>query len=445
MFELLMDAYELTMARSYLENGMTGDAVFEYFVRRLPENRSFLISAGLEQAVEFLEQFHFSDEDLQWLSLDPRFNAPPLLNYLSKLRFTGNVDAVPEGTPIFANEPLIRVVAPLPVAQLIETRLMNIIHFETMIASKAARTVLIAPEKQLVDFGVRRAHGSEAGLLAARASYLAGFDGTSTLLAGRKYGIPTYGTMAHSFVEAHRSELDSFRNFAKTFPGTAVLLLDTYDTEAAARAITRAYAGWRREGIRFAGVRIDSGDLLQHSKNIRHILDEAGLKQVQIFASGSLDETIVQRLLIEGAPIDGFGVGTMLTTSGDAPYLDSAYKIQEYEGRPTFKLSEGKVTLPGRKQVFRFRNDDGTIRFDVIGLEGEEPPTDTEPLLLPAMRNGKRITPVLPLSQIRGSTLRNLADLPMSLRRLTHAIHPYPVEISPALLNLSQTARMAAA
>jgi nicotinate phosphoribosyltransferase len=340
---LLTDLYELNMMQAYLEAGMTEPAVFEFFVRKLPDTRGFLMAAGLEQAVEFLENAHFTEAELDWLAESGRFSKD-MLGYLARFRFTGAVDAMPEGTVFYPDEPILRVSAPLPEAQLVETRLINLLHFQTTIASKAARMVLAAPGKLLVDFGLRRAHGAEAGLLAARAAYLAGFAGTATTPALPLYGVPIYGTMAHSFVQAYDDETAAFEAFARSRPDNVVLLLDTYDTEAAARKVVALAPRLRRQGIALRGVRLDSGDLAAHAGKVRRILDRGGLPEVVIFASGGIDETVLRRFADAQAPIDGYGIGTSLTTSSDAAALDCAYKLQEYAGRPRRKRSEGKAT-----------------------------------------------------------------------------------------------------
>jgi nicotinate phosphoribosyltransferase len=431
---LLTDLYQLTMLDGYLAQGMEETAVFEFFVRRLPPTRGFLVAAGLEQALEYLEQLTVTDEELAWLAATGRFSAR-LLDYLATLQFTGDVHAMPEGTACFPNEPLLRVTAPLPQAQLVESRLINLLHLQTLIASKAARCVLAAPGTLLVDFGMRRAHGAEAALLAARASYLAGFSGTSTVLAGRRFGIPLYGTVAHSFIEAHDDEAQAFLHCARAQPTNIVLLLDTYDTEAAARTAVALAPRLRAEGLAITGVRLDSGDLAAHARRVRRILDAGGLAEVRIVASGDLDEAVLARLLADGAPIDGFGVGTRLDTSADAPFLDCAYKLQEYAGRPRRKRSEGKPTVPGRKQVYRREGPDGRMREDVVTIEGD--PQAGRPLLEPVMRGGRRVAASESLMQIRRRAAQELARLPDSLRRLD-APTPYPVAIAPALQQLAE-------
>jgi nicotinate phosphoribosyltransferase len=326
-------------------------------------------------------------------------------------------------------------VAPLPQAQLVESRLINILHFQCLIASKAARMKLAAPGKHLVDFGLRRAHGAEAGLFAARASYVAGFDGTATLLAEAAYGIPTFGTMAHSYVQAHDDEAEAFERFARARSDRLTLLLDTYDTLAAARKVVALVPKLVASGITIRSVRLDSGDLLQLSKEVRHILDEAGLGHVSILASGGLDEDAMARLVQAGAPIDAFGVGTSLTTSSDVPALDCAYKLQEYAGRPRRKTSSGKATWPGRKQVWRQYGPDGTMAGDVVGLQDELRQGET--LLIPVMRDGKRIHPAEDLNAIRQRTADQLDRLPDELRLLI-AETIYPVEISAAIRSLAE-------
>ncbi len=432
---LLTDLYQLTMMQGYYELGMTETAVFEYFVRKVPANRNYLVAAGLEQVLDFLEQLQFSSEELQWLAADGRFK-PAFLEQLAKLSFTGRVHAMPEGTVFFADEPVIRVTASLPEAQLIESRLINIAQYQTLVATKAARCVLAAPNKLLVDFGMRRAHGSEAGLLAARASYVAGFSGTATTLAGMLFGIPTVGTMAHSFVLAHDNESRSFEDFAHANPGNVVLLLDTYDTEAAAQELVAMAPRLIEQGITIQGVRLDSGDLAAHARRVRRILDEGGLAAVTIFASGDLDEYRLTELMETETPIDGFGIGSRLDTSDDVPHLSCVYKLQEYANIPRRKRSEGKATWPGRKQVFR-SFDGNTMTGDVIGLENED--TSGTPLLELVMDHGRRQEPREPLEAIRGRTAANLAQLPTPLRSLDTAAS-YPVEISGPVRKLAEEA-----
>jgi nicotinate phosphoribosyltransferase len=434
---LLTDLYQLTMLQTYYEQRMTNTAVFELFFRRLPPNaRNFFLTAGLEQVVQFLEGLRFEPEELDWLARQNHFTRDTV-ERLSQLRFTGDVWAIPEGTVCFANEPIIRVVAPLPEAQLVETRIMNILHFQTMIASKAARAVLQAPGKLLVDFGLRRAHGAEAGLYAARATYLAGMSGTATVLAGQRYGIPIFGTMAHSFIQAHDNETQAFDNFARSHPDNITLLIDTYDTEAAARKIVQLAPSLVRDGIRIRAVRLDSGDLAEHARQVRRILDDGGLREVKIFASGGIDEFALRNLLAaQHAPIDGFGIGSGMDASYDVPTLDCAYKLQEYAGRARRKRSEGKATWPGRKQVWRSYDSGGLMSSDLLALEHERHGGDA--LLRQVMRNGQRLPGLETLDQARSRCRDELARLPIPLRELDPAT-PFPVTVSSALRELAET------
>lgn len=429
---LLADLYQFTMLQSYLELGMEETAVFELFVRKLPPGRNFLIAAGLEQVLEFLENLRFSPEELDWLGT--RF-PPHVIHYLEQFKFDGDVHAMPEGTIFFPNEPILRITAKMPQAQLVESRIINLLHFETLIASKAARSVLTAPDKLLVDFGMRRAHGAEAALLAARASYLAGFSGTATVLAGPLYNIPLFGTMAHSYIQAHPYENAAFEHFSRCHPANTVLLIDTYDTEAAAHKVVRLAHKLATDNIIIKGVRLDSGDLAIHAKNVRRILDDGGLRDTTIFASGNLDEYKLHALLSAQAPIDGFGIGTALDISIDAPALDCAYKLQEYAGKPRRKYSEGKATWPGRKQVYRTYGNDGCIAADLVALEDNDPKPG-EALIQPMMRAGKRLHPKLPLAALRDQTLQNYRSLPTTMTTLEPA-PTYPVAISTALQALA--------
>jgi nicotinate phosphoribosyltransferase len=431
---LLTDLYQLTMLQGYFEQQMEEDAVFEFFVRKLPKNRGFLMAAGLDQVVEFLEGLCFSDRELEWLRKEGRFSEV-FVDYLADLRFTGDLDAMPEGTVFFPNEPIARIVAPIAQAQLVETRLINLLHFQTLIASKATRSVLVAQGKSLIDFGLRRAHGSEAGLLAARASYVAGFTGTATVLAGAQFGIPVYGTMAHSFVQAHEDEVEAFEHFASAQPDNVVLLIDTYDTERGAEKVVGLAPRLKKKGIHVKAVRLDSGDLAKHAHKVRRILDNGGLTDVKIVASGNLDESALRELLKANAPIDCFAVGTKLTTSADVPYLDCAYKLQEYAGTPRRKRSEGKATWPARKQVYRQYDAEGHIATDTVTLVDEV--QEGIPLIQPVMRGGKRVAPPSPLASLRERAVDELARLPKSLQQLEEG-KTVPVIISPALRNLAR-------
>lgn len=431
---LLTDLYQLTMLEGYFEAGMTETAVFELFVRKLPPRRNFLVAAGLEQVIHFVENLRFGDAELEWVEQSGLFRRG-FATRLADLRFTGDIHAMAEGTAFFPNEPVLRVTAPMPEAQLLETRVLNLVHYETLVASKAVRAVLAAPGKKLVDFGLRRAHGAEAGLLAARACYLAGFEGTATVLAAPEYGIPVFGTMAHSFVEAHDDESEAFADFARAFPDNAVLLIDTYDTLAGVRNAIAVAKRLSRHGIRIRGVRLDSGDLDTLSREVRTELDQSGLVDATIFASGNLDEYRVRDLVSAGAPIDGFGVGTSLVTSSDAPYLDAVYKLQEYAGRPRRKRSMGKATWPGRKQVYRFDDAQGMFNHDVVTLEDDV--REGDPLLVPVMEDGRRIVPSPDLAAIRARAAAEIARLPAGLRGLEETDSPYPVEIAPPLAALA--------
>jgi nicotinate phosphoribosyltransferase len=432
---LLTDLYQLTMLHVYFLRGMREPAVFEFFIRKLPPERNFMMAAGLDQALDYLEHLCFGPEELEWVERSGRFT-PEFVKHLAELRFTGEVHAMPEGTVFFPDEPILRVVAPLPEAQLVETRLINLVHFATLVATKAARSVLAAPGKLLVDFGLRRAHGAEAGVLAARAAYIAGYGGTATVLAGARFGIPLFGTMAHSFVQAHDDEARAFLDFARAFPRNTVFLVDTYETEAAVRKIAALAPQLKSEGIEVKGIRLDSGDLADLAKRAREILDGAGLREATIFASGNIDEFRMRELIAAGAPIDGFGIGTSLVTSSDAPYLDAVYKLQEYAGRPRRKRSTAKATWPGRKQVYRHENDGGRFDHDVVAVEGDA--QSGAPLLVPVMKNGRRLHAPESLDAIRQRAAAQLAKLPQRLAALEAAPIPYRVEITPALRRLAE-------
>ena len=430
---LTTDLYELNMVQAYLDRGEDKEAVFEFFVRRLPPRRGFLLAAGLEDVLTYLETLRFSSSEIDWLKSTGRFRGN-LIDYLAGFRFSGDVHAVAEGTVCFPNEPLIRITAPLMMAQIVETRLINILHFQTMIASKAARMVLAAPGKILSDFGLRTAHGAEAGLFSARASYIAGFASAANVLAGERYGIPVVGTMAHSFVQVHDNEMTAFENFARARPDGVVLLIDTYDTEAGARKVVQLAPKLKADGIAIRGVRIDSGDLASMARKVRDILDAGGLKDVIILVSGGINEDVLQTMMAARTPIDGFGIGVNLDASIDAPSLDCAYKLQDYAGKPRRKLSEGKATWPGRKQVWRSYGADRRMRGDILSLENDSQAGET--LIAPVMRGGKRLAPAPTLAQIREHATRELGKLPEPLRKLEAGME-YPVEISKALRALA--------
>ncbi len=431
---LLTDLYQLTMLNGYLYADMRQRAVFEFFVRTLPETRPFLVACGLETCLSFLEDLRFSEEELDYLKKTRRFS-DNLIEELKTLRFTGDVYALPEGTIFFADEPIIRIEAPIGEAQLVETRLINLIQYQTLIATKAARCMLAANGRAtLTDFGVRRAHGAEAGLLAARASYIAGFIGTSTVLAEALYGIPIFGTMAHSFVEAHDTEEEAFIDFCLANPNNTTLLIDTYDTMEGAKKAVHVARQMAEKGIRVQRVRLDSGDILELSKNVRRLLDQEGFPDIQIFVSGSMDEFSIHKLLDAGAPIDGFGIGTRLDTSDDAPYLECAYKLTEYGGIPRMKKSAGKVSYPGKKQVFRSYDKNGQMKGDILTVENDL--LEGTPLIEQVMAAGKRLLPAKTLQEIASHTRRQLEALPFGLRTLTATPSAYPVGISPALERL---------
>lgn len=431
---LLTDLYELTMLQAYFDAGMNDTASFELFVRTLPAHRNFMMAAGLDQVLDYLEQLRFTSDELSLLATTGRFSTP-FIRSLEHLRFTGDVDAMPEGSVFFPDEPILRITATMREAQLVESRVMNLVHYETVVASKAARCVIAAPDKLLVDFGLRRAHGAEAASLSARASFLAGFDGTATFAAGLAFDIPLYGTMAHSYVQAYGDETLAFEQFARSQPTNATLLIDTYDTEAAAKKVVALAPRLAGEGIAIRGVRLDSGDLVEHARRVRSILDAAGLTDVAIFASGNLDEYRLHRLIEEQAPIDGFGVGSRMNTSADAPCLDCAYKLVEYAHEPRRKRSEGKATWPGCKAVYRVTGPNGVMAGDLITLAHER--RDGEPLLEAVMRGGKRCAPSVTLKGARDHARRQLRALP-AMQRSLDADEPYPVAVSDALRELAR-------
>jgi nicotinate phosphoribosyltransferase len=428
---LLTDLYELTMLQSYFDEGMTGTAVFDLFMRRLPRNRNYLVACGLEHVLHYLETFSFSPDAIDYLDSLHRFS-PAFLESLRSLRFTGDVYAVPEGTIVFPNEPLIEVIAPLPQAQIIETFLMNQIQLGTLAATKAARVVCAAQGRSVVDFGLRRMQGADAGLKQPRAFYIGGVDSTSNVLAGQVFGIPLAGTMAHSYVQSFDSEIEAFRSFLRSYP-SAILLIDTYDVYKGLDNII-ALARESGSGFQVTGVRLDSGDLAAHAREVRRRLDAAGLHQLKIFASSNLDEYEIEKLLTAGVPMNGFGVGRNMATSADAPVLDTAYKLTEYAGRPRMKLSESKSTLPGRKQIYRERSGGRALR-DVIALADEEG-ISGEPLLSKVMANGRRTQSAEHLDACRERCRMELNSLPERLMRMTKVDPSYPVELSPGMSEL---------
>lgn len=422
---LLTDLYELTMLQAYFEQGMEGEAVFSLFVRRLPERRNYLVAAGLDEVLRFLETLAFDPAAIAYLER-LGFFSDRFLEYLAQLTFTGDVYAVPEGTVVFGNEPLVEVVAPMPQAQLVEAAVMNQIVLQTVLASKAARVVAAAKGRTVVDFGMRRMHGFEASLKAARAFYIAGVDSTSNVAAGQLYGIPVAGTMAHSYIQAHDDELAAFRNFARLYPET-VLLVDTYDTLAGVRKVVQLARELGAE-FKIRGVRLDSGDLGALACESRRILDAAGLHSVDIFASGGLNEDVIRALLERGAPITGFGVGTDLGVSRDAPSLDIAYKLVAYSGHDRMKLSPEKLVLPGPKQVWRLE-ENGRAAGDVIARAAED--LAGRPLLLPVMKRGRRLSDGhTDLETARNRARDEIAHLPDRIQALDPATPPYPVSPS---------------
>ncbi len=429
---LLTDLYQLTMLNSYWEKNMDAAAVFEFYVRALPQERGFLLAAGLEHCLDYLENLRFTTEEIAALGKSGHFSEA-FLQSLTAFRFTGDVDAMPEGTVFFADEPVLRITAPLSQAQFVESRIINLLQYPILVASKAARLILAANGKNLIDFGFRRAHGAEAGLLAARASYLAGFTGTATVQAGAHWGIPLFGTMAHSYILAHGDETQAFRDFAASQPDNCVLLLDTYDTERAAHRAAELATQLKQTGGRLHGVRLDSGDLAALARTVRDIFDSKGHEDVRILASGDLDETKLLELARSHAPIDGYGVGTRLTTSADAPSLNCVYKLQEYAGQPRRKRSQDKSTVPGAKQVYRLFDEQGRMLKDVVTRKEE---TQEGTLLLqPVMRAGKRTRPHPSLAEIRERSRMSLSALPDPLQRLEEKT-AYPVAMSRALKEL---------
>jgi nicotinate phosphoribosyltransferase len=432
---LFVDLYELTMAASYHAHGLDEPTTFDLFVRDLPPRRGYLVACGLETALDYLEKLRFDDDALTYLRSLEMFDEP-FLARLGALRFTGDVRAIPEGELAFPNEPLVQVTAPLIEAQLVETFLLNCLGYQTMIATKASRVTTACGDRPFVDFSPRRDHGTDAATKTARAAYVGGASGTSLVLAGKAYGVPLSGTMAHSYVMRFDTEADAFLAYARDFPGHAIFLIDTYDTVTAARTVVEVAQKLEPE-LRPRAVRLDSGDIAALAPAVRRILDDGGLGEVQIFASGDLDEYLIAELLAGGAPIDAFGVGTQLGTSGDASHLGVVYKLVEDPSGPKVKLSPDKVTLPARKQLFRRTAENGVLECDVLALENETV-ANARPVLQLVMRDGTRVGDREPLDTLRERRRDSVAALPARLRALEPEGPPYDVHISPGLDALVQ-------
>ncbi len=429
-YSLFTDLYELTMAQVYFEKKMDKTAVFNFFIR--PTNkRNYFLFTGLDFLIDYLLNFRFTEEDIDFLRSTGKFKEE-FLSYLKDFRFTGNLYSVDEGEIVFANEPIVQVEAPILQAQIIETFLINTLQISILVGTKALRCFSVAPDKILVDFGMRRAHGTDAGMIAARSSYIAGFTGTSNVLAGKMFGIPIYGTMAHSFVMAHENEEKAFENFASIYPENTIFLIDTYDTiEGVKNAIKVA----KRKGIRIKGVRIDSGDLVILSREVRKILDGNGFRDAIVFASGGINEYKIKELIDKKAPIDGFGVGTELVTSADLPYLDCAYKLVEYNGKPKMKLSTKKITVPFKKQLFRiFRN--GKILKDIV-THFDETVEDGVKMLKLYIKDGELVRNSPSIQDIREKTLINFKTLPDTFKSISQHMTINP-EISQRLLKSTE-------
>ncbi len=432
---LFTDLYELTMAAGYFRHRITGRATFSLFIRDYHRQRSFYLMAGLGEVLRELADFRFNREELDYLRRTGLFT-PDFIAYLSEMRFSGDVYALPEGTVFFANEPIMEIDAPIDQAQLLETYLLNTIGFQTLIATKAARCVHAADGRPVIDFSLRRTQGHDAGLKVARNSYLAGFEATSNVLAGKLYGIPISGTMAHSFVTAFEREIDAFRAYADAFPNQCVLLIDTYDTLEGARNAVQIARYLRDKGASLVGVRLDSGEMVPLSAAVRRILDDAGFPGVKIFASSGLDEFSIARLCREGACIDAFGVGTRMGVSADAPYLDIVYKMVRFNGRNVRKLSPGKATLSGAKQVFRRYDARGKCREDIIARRDENV-SGADALLVPVMRDGRLVGAQPSLADIRRLATENMRRLDPRYK-CPEADSSYPVSISPGLLEIQK-------
>ena len=433
---LFTDLYELTMAASYFAHQIFSTATFSLFIRENYLKRNFFVAAGLEDVLNELAAFRFSEQDLSYLQTTGIFSKD-FLSYVAGLRFSGKIFAIPEGTIFFANEPILEVTAPIIEAQLIETFLLNTIGFQSMIASKAARCVHVAGDRPLIDFSLRRTQGQDAGHKVARSTFIAGFVATSNVLAGQLYGIPISGTMAHSYIEAFSGDLAAFYAYSETFPDSAIFLIDTYNTIDGAKHAVTVAKQMKEKGHSLIGVRLDSGDMVELSRKVRKIFDDAGLFDVKIFASSGFDEFKIAKVIAQGAKIDAFGVGTKVGVSADAPYLDVVYKMVHYKDRDVRKLSPGKITLAGEKQVFRKSDPTGRYLEDIIGLRDDIVDQGT-PLLKKVMENGEILQPHPPLQAIQESFKKNFALLDERYKSILE-YNAYPVKLSKHLNMLQES------
>ena len=436
---LFTDLYELTMAASYHAHRAFAPATFSLFIRPFDTRRNFYVAAGLDQVLDELASFRFSAQDINYLQTTGRYSTD-FLAYLTQLRFSGQVYALPEGTIFFADEPVMEVTAPLIEAQLLETFLLNTVGFQTMIASKAARCFHAAAGRPLIDFSLRRTQGRDAGIKVARSTFLAGFEGTSNVLAGKIYGIPVSGTMAHSYISAFDSELEAFAAYADTFPDHSIFLIDTYDTLEGAKNAAAVAKEMQQRGVTLIGVRLDSGDMAGLSQNVRKILDDAGLYDVKIFASSGFDEFKIAKVVSQGARIDAFGVGTKVGVSADSPYVDIVYKMVRFNERDVRKLSPGKSTLAGKKQVFRRSDQKGRYTEDIIGLRNESI-EGGRPLLEKVMADGKILRPPPSLQATQAKFKKSFTLLDDRYKSIEDHI-AYPVKLSHRLEELQKTSKL---
>jgi nicotinate phosphoribosyltransferase len=434
---LLTDLYQLTMAQSYFAEKRFAEATFSVFVRSYPPDRGYFVCAGLDDVLDFLEDFAFDANAIEYLAAQKLFSEK-FLRYVSELRFTGDVWAIPEGRIVFKEEPLLELSAPIIQAQIVETLIINQLHLQTMIATKAARCVHASGGRPLVDFALRRTHGTDAGMKVARASYLAGFVGTSNVMAGKAYGMPIVGTMAHSFISSFEHEIDAFRAYVRSFPHNAILLIDTYDTLQGARNAAEIAKEMATRGETLIGVRLDSGDLADLARQVRKIFDDANLPDIKIIGSGGLDEYDLAELAAADVPFESYGIGTRMGTSADAPWMDMAYKLVEYNRAAVLKLSTGKASSPGRKQIFRTRNERGNFARDTIGLRGEQ--IGGETLLEEALHEGRKTAQSPSLSENRKLFAADFAALPDDLKALRNPPH-YAVDTSQKLAQLREQTR----